>query len=94
MRNKSQSTEVFEQPHEEGTIYLYGGRRRVAKAPSTTNIYDRVKHLNRQAQKYNSRLNLPQPEQRGKHNNNDHDTLNLIPPLRYGEAKRMNKDVV
>ncbi|KAH8300223.1 hypothetical protein KR044_011849 [Drosophila immigrans] len=45
-RNKSQSTEsFFEQPNEEGSLYMYGGRRRiVAKAPTAlpVNIYERV----------------------------------------------------
>ncbi|XP_034650543.1 uncharacterized protein LOC117890034 isoform X2 [Drosophila subobscura] len=44
-RTKSQSTEsFFEQPNEEGSLYMYGGRKRiVAKAPSAANIYDRVR---------------------------------------------------
>ncbi|XP_032571238.1 uncharacterized protein LOC6608732 isoform X1 [Drosophila sechellia] len=45
LRTKSQSTEsFFEQPNEEGSLYMYGGRKRIAvKAPSATNIYDRVR---------------------------------------------------
>ncbi|KAL7735517.1 hypothetical protein ACLKA6_010549 [Drosophila palustris] len=46
-RSKSQSTEsFFEQPNEEGSLYMYGGRRRiVAKPPpppTSINIYERV----------------------------------------------------
>lgn len=45
LRHKSQSTEsFFEQPNEEGSLYMYGGRKRIAvKAPSAANIYDRVR---------------------------------------------------
>ncbi|XP_017069099.1 uncharacterized protein LOC108106516 isoform X1 [Drosophila eugracilis] len=45
LRTKSQSTEsFFEQPNEEGSLYMYGGRKRIAvKAPSAANIYDRVR---------------------------------------------------
>ncbi|XP_050743836.1 lateral signaling target protein 2 homolog isoform X1 [Drosophila biarmipes] len=45
LRTKSQSTEsFFEQPNEEGSLYMYGGRKRiVVKAPSAANIYDRVR---------------------------------------------------
>ncbi|XP_016985831.1 lateral signaling target protein 2 homolog isoform X1 [Drosophila rhopaloa] len=46
LRTKSQSTEsFFEQPNEEGSLYMYGGRKRIAvkAAPSAANIYDRVR---------------------------------------------------
>ena len=96
MRNKSQSTEsFFEQPHEEGPIYLYGGRKRIPKAPSTTNIYDRVKnhndfHLNPKDNLLNSTN-----EQRKNSNKiterSDHDTIRpLIPPPLWRGAKRLN----
>ncbi|XP_065366895.1 nuclear transcription factor Y subunit gamma-like [Calliphora vicina] len=99
MRNKSQSTEsFFEQPHDEGTIYMYGGRKRIVKAPSATNIYDRIKSqgdlTHKQAQKYNSQMNLHY-EQRKPFSKladrNDHDTLKpLVPPPLWRGAKRMN----
>ncbi|XP_064540334.1 probable serine/threonine-protein kinase DDB_G0280133, partial [Drosophila montana] len=74
-RQKSQSTEsFFEQPNEEGSLYMYGGRRRiVAKAPSVVNIYERVPSstldtdmgYGRRAQYYN-KPKLPAPSWRGK----------------------------
>ncbi|XP_070066387.1 transcription factor mef2A-like [Drosophila virilis] len=79
-RQKSQSTEsFFEQPNEEGSLYMYGGRRRiVAKAPSVVNIYERVPNSmdsdigygkfqasGRRAQYYN-KPKLPAPSWRGK----------------------------
>ncbi|KAI8127685.1 Mothers against decapentaplegic like protein 2 [Lucilia cuprina] len=101
MRHKSQSTEsFFEQPHDEGTIYLYGGRKRIVKAPSTTNLYDRIKNqagydlTQKQIKKYNSQLNLPTEQRKITTKNsikNDHDTLKpLIPPPLWRGAKRMN----
>lgn len=104
MRRKSQSTEsFFEQPQEEGTLYLYGGRKRITKTPSTTNIYDRVKNqvdlIQKQqllqSKQYNSQLNLNEEKRKFKQKSSDksydHDTLKpLIPPPLWRGAKRMN----
>lgn len=51
LRHKSLSIEsFFEQPNEEGSLYMYGGRKRIVKAPSTTMLYDRLRSREAHAQ--------------------------------------------
>lgn len=102
MRSKSQSTEsFFEEPNEEGSLYMYGGRQRIVKAPSTTNIYDRVKSNNidnkiglKNSKKYNSQLNLSSIQQRQRqatpHGGDVTATKPLVPPPLWRGAMRMN----
>ncbi|XP_022222690.2 uncharacterized protein LOC111074269 isoform X2 [Drosophila obscura] len=92
-RNKSQSTEsFFEQPNEEGSLYMYGGRKRiVAKAPSAANIYDRVRGSMDPDRGYaNGRFNLAARTQQ-YHNRSSHKAP-VLPSPSWRGGKRQQQE--
>ncbi|XP_026842699.1 uncharacterized protein LOC6600949 isoform X2 [Drosophila persimilis] len=92
-RTKSQSTEsFFEQPNEEGSLYMYGGRKRiVAKAPSAANIYDRVRGSMDPDRGYaNGRFNLAARTQ--YHNRSSQHKAPVLPSPSWRGGKRLQQE--